>query len=74
MVVYPFTEKFPLDSKWNAASGSFQWKISESKGTSDKEVLFFRHGTLQTENCVPFLQCHVDTSVRPSRSFYGKWN
>ena len=28
----------------------------------------------QTEICVPFLQGHVDTSFRPSRSFSGTRN
>ena len=74
MVVYPFTEKFPLESKWNAAFWVVpaenlweQWNIWKGSPV-------LPDGMFQTENCVPFLQGHVDTSIRPSRSFSGKRN
>ena len=74
VVVYPFTEKFPLESKWNAAFWVVpaenlweQWNIWKGSPVPPD-------GMFQTENCVPFLQGHVDTSFRPSWSFSGKRN
>ena len=74
MVVYPYTEKFPLKGKWNAAfwvvtAGNF-WE----QGNVRKDSPVIPDGMFKTDNCVPFLQGHVDSSVRASRSFYGKWH
>ena len=42
--------------------------------TSEKVVLFFLVGMFQREICVPFVKSHLDTSFRPSQSFFGKGN
>ena len=42
--------------------------------TSEKVVLFFPGRMFQREICVPFVKSHLDTSIRPSQSFFGKGN
>ena len=53
---------------------SIQRKISRSNGTSVKVVLLFRTGYSKQNFVVNFFKVIFDTSFRPSRSFFGKWN
>ena len=63
-----------LESKWNAtfwvfSTGSFRQQQNIWKGSP-----VFPDGIFQTEIRVPFLQSIFDTSFRPSRPSFGKWN
>ena len=53
---------------------SFQLKISGSNGTSENLVLFFRTEYSKQKFVFHYFKAIVDTSFRPSRSFFGKWN
>ena len=75
--LFTIEKEFPenrLESRWNTPLGSFQRKISGSKGTSEKVVLFFRTEYSKREFVFHFFKAIFDTSFRPSRSFFGKWN
>ena len=67
-------QKIRLESRWNVPLGSFQRKISGSNGTSEKVVLFFRTEYSKRKFVFDFFKAIFDTSFRPSRSFFGKWN
>ena len=54
--------------------GSFQRKISGSNGTSGKVFMFFRTECSKRKFVFHFFKAIFDTSFRPSRSFFGKWN
>ena len=74
----PFTKSFRKIRlvKWNTTFwvGSFQWRISESNGTSEKVVLFFRTECSKRKFVFHFFKVIFDTIFTPSRSFFGKWN
>ena len=54
--------------------GLFQRKISASNGASEKVVLFFWTECSKRKFVFYFYKAIFDTSFRPSRSFFGKWN
>ena len=75
--LFTIKKEFPgnrLESRWNTPLGSFQRKISGSNGTSEKVVLFFRTEYSKRKFVFDFFKAIFDTSFRPSRSFFGKWN
>ena len=51
--------------------GSFQWKISGSKRTSEKLVLFFQMEYSKQKFVFHFFKAIFDTSFRPLRPFCG---
>ena len=53
--------------------GSFQLKISRSKGTPEKVVLFFRTDCCKRKFEFHFFKAIFDTSFRPSLPVFGKW-
>ena len=63
-----------LESKWKTTFWVFPKKISEINGTSEKVVLFFRVEYSKWKFVFHFLEAILDTSFRPSRPFFGKWN
>ena len=69
---------FPEHSGWKVNGtrlfGSFQRKISWSKGTSERVVLFFRTEYSKQKFVFHFFKAIFDTSFRPLRSFSSKWN
>ena len=75
--LFTIEKEFPenrFESRWNTPLGSFQRKISGSNRTSEKVVLFFRTEYSKREFVFHFFKAIFDTSFRPSRSFFGKWN
>ena len=75
--LFTIEKEFPenrLESRWNTPLGSFQRKISGSNGTSEKVVLFFWTEYSKRKFVFDFFKAIFDTSFRPSRSFFGKWN
>ena len=53
---------------------SLYWKISGSNGTSEKVVLFFQTKYSKRRFVLHLLKLIFDTSFRPSRLFFVKWN
>ena len=49
-------------------------KISGGNGTSEKLVVFFRTEYLKRKFVFHFFRPIFDTSFRPLRPFFGKWN
>ena len=75
--LFTIKKDFPenrFESRWNTPFWSVRRKISGSNRTSEKVVLFFRTEYSKREFVFHFFKAIFDTSFRPSRSFFGKWN
>ena len=66
--------KIWVESKWNTTIWVIPGILSGNNGTSDQVVLFFRRECSKRKFLVHFFKLIFDTSFRPSRSFFGKWN
>jgi len=76
--LFTIYNKFPENpvGKSNGARPfeSFQWKISERNGTSEKVVLFSRSECSKRKFVFDFFKPIFDTSFRLSQSLFGKWD